>query len=112
MMIIDKVFKLDDSITFGIDSTIAILAVLIVSHSLPQTFRLNLSKYHAAFVVFTVTCRTLQILDQVIEELTSCYDFFEWHDTQKVDESKRLDKQNSGSNIFGLEGTFKKLDLD
>lgn len=38
--------------------------------------------------------------------------FFEYQDTQLVDESKRPKTSKVSPEVFGLSGTFKKLELD
>jgi hypothetical protein len=56
------------------------------------------------------SCEELQADN--LKNLLENYDFFKWHDSQKVDESKRFGKPKNVSTIFGVEGTFKKLEID
>ncbi|XP_063915417.1 alpha-tocopherol transfer protein-like [Zophobas morio] len=52
-------------------------------------------------------CQKLQ--DENLENCLKSYDFFQWHESQRVDEMKRVGKCASS---FGIEGTFKKLNID
>lgn len=38
------------------------------------------------------------------------FDFFAWHDSQIVDESKRIQKRSDTDG--GIDGSFRKLDID
>ena len=38
--------------------------------------------------------------------------FLEEEETMRVDETRRVGKAKSASDIFGIEGSFKKLDID
>jgi hypothetical protein len=58
------------------------------------------------------SCYPFLILADNLKNLLENYDFFKWHDSQKVDESKRFGKPKNVSTIFGVEGTFKKLEID
>ncbi|KAJ3665874.1 hypothetical protein Zmor_001339 [Zophobas morio] len=50
--------------------------------------------------------------EEMIDDIFHNVNFFNWHDLQTVDESKRVEKSNIGGSNFGAEGTFKKLEID
>ncbi|KAJ3663847.1 hypothetical protein Zmor_008068 [Zophobas morio] len=52
------------------------------------------------------SCQILQ--KDNLNHMLSSYPFYEWHDSLLVDESKRLEKSTS----FGIDGTFKTLEID
>jgi hypothetical protein len=56
-------------------------------------------------------CLFLIVADN-LKNLLENYDFFTWHEGQKVDESKRVGNEKNINNIFGVDGTFKKLEID
>ncbi|KAJ3663849.1 hypothetical protein Zmor_008070 [Zophobas morio] len=50
--------------------------------------------------------------EETLKEVFDNLDFFRWHDSQVVDESKRIGQPNITQSTFGVEGTFKKLAID
>lgn len=53
-----------------------------------------------------------EIHEKTIEQLLDNVEFFKQHENQKTDETKRVGKAVTASELFGVEGTFKKLDID
>ncbi|KAJ3665876.1 hypothetical protein Zmor_001341 [Zophobas morio] len=49
---------------------------------------------------------------ETIEELLENIDLLRWHDSQRVDETKRVGGTSSLKSGFGMEGSFKKLEID
>ena len=47
-----------------------------------------------------------------MKNISDNYGFYNWHDGQKIDETKRVGKSKLVNDVFGVEGTFKKLELD
>jgi hypothetical protein len=55
----------------------------------------------------------MMILTEATVELLEHYrDWFKEEEAFRVDESKRLGRPNNSGEIFGMEGSFKKLDID
>lgn len=52
------------------------------------------------------------VLERQISDLKENVDFFLELEKQVVDESKRAEKTEYRENMFGIEGTFKKLNID
>lgn len=50
--------------------------------------------------------------DQQLKNLTENVEFFNELEKQVVDETKRIEKADYQENMFGIEGTFKKLNID
>lgn len=46
------------------------------------------------------------------ELLLENVDFFKENEKIKTDESKRIGKPKNATDLFGIEGSFKKLDID
>jgi hypothetical protein len=47
-----------------------------------------------------------------VAQLEEYRDWFKEEAAFRVDESKRLGKAKSSGTVFGIEGSFKKLDID
>lgn len=48
----------------------------------------------------------------MINMLLENEEYFEKEETKRVDESKRVGKPKTSNDLFGIEGSFKKLDID
>ncbi|XP_031330963.1 alpha-tocopherol transfer protein-like [Photinus pyralis] len=53
-----------------------------------------------------------ELQDEVRARLNDTSDFIEEDEKRVIDESKRLQKSSRFDHVFGMEGTFKKLELD
>ncbi|XP_045461023.1 clavesin-1-like [Harmonia axyridis] len=88
-----------------------VLAMLTIHPSLDE----NMKKYIPLECFpsdYGGKCDTSSSLyEQTKKALFENEEFFEHQDKQLVDESKRSGKPKNASDIFGVEGTFKKLDL-
>jgi hypothetical protein len=52
------------------------------------------------------------VADEWIKKLESYRDWFKKQDTVKADESKRPGKPKMHDELFGLEGSFRRLAID
>ncbi|XP_044268971.1 alpha-tocopherol transfer protein-like [Tribolium madens] len=50
--------------------------------------------------------------EETVSNVFDHFDFYKWHDQQKVDESRRISKSKFVNEGFGVDGTFKKLEID
>nr|XP_023019641.1 alpha-tocopherol transfer protein-like isoform X2 [Leptinotarsa decemlineata] len=58
------------------------------------------------------SCKSLKILHEYKVQMTENTEFFKFQESQIVDELKRAEKSEFASEVFGINGTFKKLQLD
>ncbi|XP_044261175.1 alpha-tocopherol transfer protein-like [Tribolium madens] len=80
-------------------NTVDDLAKFVPKECLPQEYGGSVEPTHV-------------IHEKIKNKLRENCAFFDWEDKQTVDESKRPGKPKRVSDIFGVEGTFKKLELD
>lgn len=62
--------------------------------------------------VLVLNLALLFFLANQLKDLCDNVDFFEELEKQVVDETKRTEKTDYKENVFGIEGTFKKLNID
>ncbi|KAG5875655.1 hypothetical protein JTB14_018653 [Gonioctena quinquepunctata] len=59
------------------------------------------------------SCESLEVLHEKYKaQMNDNTDFFKLEETQVVDEKRRPGKPKNISDVFGMEGTFKKLEVD
>lgn len=54
----------------------------------------------------------LFLAEATVELMERYRDWFKEEETFRVDESKRLGNPKNAAEIFGMEGSFKKLEID
>ncbi|XP_068892786.1 uncharacterized protein [Tenebrio molitor] len=81
-------------------------------HPAVETFYEQVPKYYLPkdYDGELPSCEELQA--DTLKDLLENFDFFKWQNSQKVDESKRFGWPKNVSTIFGVDGTFKKLEID
>ncbi|KAH0814822.1 alpha-tocopherol transfer protein-like isoform X1 [Tenebrio molitor] len=81
-------------------------------HPAVETFYEQVPKYYLPkdYDGELPSCEELQA--DTLKDLLENFDFFKWQNSQKVDESKRFGRPKNVSTIFGVDGTFKKLEID
>jgi hypothetical protein len=55
---------------------------------------------------------SLFLTEATVQLLVRYRDWFKEEEAIRVDESRRLGKPKDAGEIFGMEGSFKKLDID
>lgn len=76
------------------------------------TYRELLSSVAFSALIATIKMLFFFVLDRQLSDLTGHVDFFCELEKQIVDENKRTEKTEYRENMFGIDGTFKKLNID
>ncbi|GJQ85279.1 hypothetical protein Trydic_g23178 [Trypoxylus dichotomus] len=103
------------------DKIVAILKP-IMKKELLEAFQLYTDKLDDLYKTIPLECLPMdyggqddsidKLIEKTKENLLANKDFFIEDEKQKADESKRVGKSKYAEDVFGIDGTFKKLDID